>query len=181
MSELPPKPFNTEGLTLIDIENDPLNWATAPRLRDKWIRRFAPEFGIDTSRYILGKVVGGIDGDDLGAFGSYGFLPGYGDHIQASIQERLRYEIGTPEVPVIISGRLVRVKDTLNGIDFNSEMAYWTGRNYWTKYARDFTRHIRDTNPEVRDAYNYSRSEGEDLEDFIEKNIMAHNIKTPLE
>jgi hypothetical protein len=171
MNELTPKKFIIEGLPQLDIANDPLAWARAPRLRDEWIRRLAPDFNISTDKYIRGKLLGGITGDDEGSFGlkSIGFIPDFAHIYGPSILERLRYEIASPELPEIIRSRLVQVEEALRGIKLNTQAGYDAGRDLWTNQARNFTREQLLLHPEFQEDLNYVLGNGQDLESFIQE------------
>jgi len=127
--------------------------------RVTWLRFVAPQLGIDSDRYILGEILGNIQGDD-----DY-FFRGKervwkGDSEMANIARdqlmgRIQWKLEAPETPTEINEKLKILKITLKDLDWVTEENYQLAKDMWRKIQK-LVANGRENRSEWDDAVKYS-------------------------
>jgi hypothetical protein len=113
-----PKPIQQPTLASLEVPpvTDATRWAVLPRIHRRWFLRVAPQLGFnrgDIHKYLLGQVLNAITGDDANA---YHFLyqveksPEDLSHGKFEAEERLRWELETPETPSKVKEKLEKAQ-----------------------------------------------------------------------
>lgn len=150
---------------------DPLKQAKINILFTEWLRKAAPELGLDPHKLILGDVLSSIIGDDANCFGikGAGFMPDLVDNMRESLFAIMDWEINIPETPDNLRKRLREVKFALEKLDWHNQAEFYRARNTWTVKVRDYTRHEVNTNNDLREAEMYRIDMNEIINEAWEK------------
>lgn len=149
-----------------DIERPDIHtqmaWATILRTHSTWVRKVAPQFGLDTKKIILGKVLTSIIGDDANAFGLINgeFNSNDADLKKAHLYERMDWETTTQETPQNIKDQINKFRNKIDVFDWSKENEFRQAYEIWLKKIRNFTQHQIALNKDLRDAINYSDKAG---------------------
>lgn len=137
-----------------------LLWATKPRLFINWVRLVGHEYDIDVGKFILGKVLGTIIGDDASCFGR---VEDYHDEFlevyimgKRNLIKRVEWESEVTELPKGIRERLNQFLPRLEDSDWSKEESHFSIREEWREKILYFTETLINENPEYRDAELYA-------------------------
>ena len=143
----------TEGL------DEKPNWATKPRVFINWIRLVGHEYDLDVDKFILGRVLINILGDDANCFGP---VEDYQEELQElykmskeNLIKRVEWESEVPELAEVIKDRLKDFLPSLEESDWTKEDEYISIREEWRENILYFTENLMKENIEYREAERY--------------------------
>ena len=106
--------------------------------RVNWIGFVAPQLGIDAGKYILGELLGKLEGDDnYFVLGSRWKNKPEANIVRDQLMGRIQWKLEIPETPGEISQRLSKARGCLANLDWSDEAGYLTAKTTWDE-IREF-------------------------------------------
>ena len=133
------------------------DWIEFPfKGRAEQLRKEAEKAGEDASAILLGHVISVIIGDDSNSFFSArfaGYSPESVEYAKTGILGRLSLEIEFKETPEKLRKQLELTRDKLQVYRWEGEKGLNKAHEIWKETAKDWVINFRDTNPEIKEAY----------------------------
>jgi len=136
---------------------DPLARFFAGRVHSQFLRKVAPQLGMNASKLVLGDALSSIIGDDENSFGlkAATYNQAWAQQEKRHLLEQLDWEVGLPELPDAIRKNLGNVMNEISLLDWQQQAEFNCARRVWTKYAKNFTKHQIALHYELRGAIYY--------------------------
>lgn len=151
-----------------DLKN-PFTWALVARVYADWARHVGPQLGIDIEKYVLGDVLVRIIGDDANTFtwtvGGTFFEPDIASKEKRNLLERMDWEIGTPETPQDIRGRLESTLQIVSSLDWRNRDEFEQAQVEWYKLKEWVDEQIKER-PELKEAREYTLVQDRGLSEY---------------
>lgn len=124
--------------------------------RVSWIKFVAPQLTIDASRYILGELLGKLEGDDnYFVLGSRWKNKPEANIVRDQLMGRIQWKLETEETPDEINQRLSKARGSLANLDWSDDMGYLTAKKTWDE-VREFVTSQRKIRSNWNKAVKYS-------------------------
>jgi hypothetical protein len=131
-------------------------WIKYPIKKVEILRQEAKKVGEDVDTILLGHILSVILNDDASTF----HIAMYGEYSLENIEYartgilgRLSMEIEFKETPKKLRKQLELTRNKLQKHDWRDKEAFNKAHEIWKETTRDWTRNFRDTNPEIKEAY----------------------------
>lgn len=137
------------------IEKGHQEWIEYPAKRINELMQGARRVGKNPDEVALGYLVVTITGDDANNFFPVilsGFSPDASRKAAASISKRMEWEIGVPQAPQILRGRLTSVKERLGKIKWETKEGFDEGYKMWKEEVQKWLLALEKKEPAIKSA-----------------------------
>jgi len=132
-------------------------WTEYPIKKTEILRKEAKKAEEDVDAILVGHIIAIILDDDANAFNTPVYTGEYSleniEYSRTGILRRLSLEIEFEETPEKLKKQLELARDKLQVHDWKGEEGFNEAHNIWKETVRDWTFNFRDTNPEIKKAY----------------------------
>ncbi len=139
------------------------------------IREEAKKTGEDVNTILLGHIIAIILDDDANAFSKTILSGEYSlkdiEYSRTGILGRLSLEIEFKETPEKLRKQLELAQDKLQEHDWKGEEGLKKAQDIWVKTVRDWTQNFRETNPQIKEAYEKFQSFNTGLSEASPKRV----------
>lgn len=124
--------------------------------RVSWIKFVAPQLEIDASQYILGELLGKLEGDDnYFVLGSRWKNKPEANIVRDQLMGRIQWKLEIAETPDEINQRLSAARESLANLDWSDDSGYLTAKKTWDG-VREFVTRERKRRSNWNEAVKYS-------------------------
>ncbi len=131
-------------------------WIEYPIKKAEILRQEATKVGENVNTILLGHILSIILNDDANTF----HIAIFGGHsledigrARTGILGRLSLEIEFEETPEKLRNQLELAQDELQEHNWKGKEGFNKAYEIWKETVKDWTRNFRDTNPEIKEAY----------------------------
>jgi len=151
------------------------DWIKYPIKKAEIIRKETKKTGEDTGTILLGHIITIILDDDANAFSKTILSGEYSlkdiEYSRTGILGRLSLEIEFKETPERLRKQLELAQDKLQEHDWKGEEGLKKAQDIWVKTVRDWTQNFRETNPQIKEAYEKFQSFNTGLSEASPKRV----------